>query len=93
MQEQPAHGYAVASLALGIIAIVLWFFGYSTIISFILGLVGIILASNAKKAGNTEGIRTAGFICSLVGMLGGIIAFLACVACIGGAAMLGSAMQ
>lgn len=49
----PGKGAATASLVLGIISVVLWFFGYSALVSVILGIVGLILAGNAKKAGFT----------------------------------------
>lgn len=61
----------------------LWFFGYSALVSVILGIVGLILAGNAKKAGFNGGIRTAGFVLSLIGLIGGAIFFVACVACVG----------
>ncbi len=38
----PGKGAAVASMVLGIIAVVLWFFGYSAIISVVLGIIGLI---------------------------------------------------
>ena len=40
-----------------------------------LGIVGLVLAGNAKKAGNDEGMRTAGFVLSLLGLIGGFIVF------------------
>lgn len=46
----PGKGAATASMVLGIISVVLWFFGYSALVSVILGIVGLILAGNAKKA-------------------------------------------
>ena len=76
-------GAASASLVLGIISVVLWCFGYSALVSVILGIVGLILAGNAKKAGFNGGIRTAGFVLSLIGLIGGAIFFVACVACVG----------
>ena len=79
----PGKGSAVASLVLGIIAVVLWFFGYTSIVSVILGIVGLVCAGNAKKAGFMGGLRTAGFVLSLIGLIGGGIAFVACVACAG----------
>lgn len=82
-QNVPGKGAAVASLVLGIIAVVLWFFGYTSIVSVILGIVGLICAGNAKKAGFMGGLRTAGFVLSLIGLIGGGIAFVACVACAG----------
>ena len=66
----PGKGAATASLVLGIISVVLWFFGYSALVSVILGIVGLILAGNAKKAGFNGGIRTAGFVLSLIGLIG-----------------------
>ena len=79
----PGKGAATASLVLGIISVVLWFFGYSALVSVILGIVGLILAGNAKKAGFNGGIRTAGFVLSLIGLIGGASFFVACVACVG----------
>ena len=79
----PGKGAATASLVLGIISVVLWFFGYSALVSVILGIVGLILAGNAKKAGFNGGIRTAGFVLSLIGLIGGAIFFVACVASVG----------
>ena len=71
-----------ASLVLGIIAVVFWFFGYSSILSVILGIVGLIQASKAKELGYLDAIRTAGFVLSLIGLIGGALAFVACVACV-----------
>ena len=82
-QNVPGKGAAVASLVLGIIAVELWFFGYTSIVSVILGIVGLVCAGNAKKAGFMGGLRTAGFVLSLIGLIGGGIAFVACVACAG----------
>ena len=73
----PLHGKAVASLILGICSIVCWFCGlYGAIIGIALGIIGIVMASQAKKARNTEGIRTGGLVCSIVGLAGSGIAFV-----------------
>ena len=56
----PGKSNATASLVLGIIAVVFWFFGYSSILSVILGIVGLIQASKAKELGYLDAIRTAG---------------------------------
>lgn len=87
-QTQAGHGKAVASLVLGIVGIVFWLFGYLVILYVIFGISGIILASSAKKDGNTDGIRTAGFILSLIALIGGTIILITCVACTGGLAAL-----
>ena len=55
----PGKSNATASLVLGIIAVVFWFFGYSSILSVILGIVGLIQASKAKELGYLDAIRTA----------------------------------
>lgn len=82
MTEQPGHDKAVASIVLGIMGIILWFFGYSSILSLALGIAGLIVSAQAKKAGNTEGIQTAGFVLSLICTLVGAIIFISCVACV-----------
>ncbi len=82
-------GHATASLVLGIIAVVCWFFGYSAIISLICGFIGLTLAGKAKAEGNDSGMRTAGFVLSLIGLLGGAVVLVACVACVGSLGMLG----
>ena len=59
------HGYAVASLVLGILSIVFcccWYIG------LILGVVGLILAIIAKKNGNQEGICKAGLVLNIIGV-------------------------
>lgn len=91
-QTIPGKGAATASLVVGIVAVVLWFFGYSAIISVILGIVGIILAGNAKKAGFEGGIRTAGFVLSIIGLVGGAIAFVACIALVGALGAIGASL-
>ena len=72
----PGKNNATASLVLGIIAVIFWFFGYSSILSIILGIVGLIQASKAKELGYDDAIRTAGFVLSLIGLIGGAIAAL-----------------
>ena len=90
VQNTAGHGKAVASLVLGIIGVVFWFLNTASFVAIILGIIGIVLAASAKKDGNTEGIRTAGFVLSLIALIGGAIVFLACVACVGGLAAIGS---
>ena len=58
----PGKGAATASMVLGIIGVVCWFFGVSSIVSVVVGIIGLILASNSKKAGFVSGVRTAGFV-------------------------------
>lgn len=75
----PGQGAATGSLVCGIIAVVCWFFGITTIGSLILGIIGLVLASKAKKEGYVGGMRTAGFVLSLIGVIVGAIVLIACV--------------
>lgn len=34
-------------------------------------------------AGYSGGMQTAGFVCSLIGLIGSALVFVACVACVG----------
>lgn len=86
----PGKGAAIGSLVCGIVSIVFWFFGATAIVSVILGVVGLILASNAKKAGFTGGMQTAGFVTSLLGLIFGALVFVACVACAGALGSMGA---
>ena len=78
---EPGRGAAIAALILGIASIVFWFLG--GLLSIPCGIAGIVLANSAKKAGNQSGMRTAGFIMSLVGLILGALIFVGCVACVG----------
>lgn len=82
-QQPPGYGQAVASMVLGIVAVALWFFRYTSIVSIALGIVGIVLASKSKSLGYEGGMRTAGFVLSIVAVAGGVVFFISCVACVG----------
>ena len=85
--QVPGQNDAVVSLVLGILSVVLWFFGYSSILSVVLGVVGLVYASKSKQRG-FDG-RTAGFVLSLIGVIGGAFVFIACIACVGAIGALG----
>lgn len=76
----------VASLVLGIIAIVCSIFlGGFNFVGSIVGVVGIILGALGRKDPEKKGIATAGLVCSIIGFILGIILTIACVVCIGAA--------
>ena len=60
-QNQPGHGFAVASLVLGIVS----FF----CCGFITGILAIIFGAVAKNKGNRSGMATAGIVCGIVGIV------------------------
>ncbi|MBQ5446037.1 MAG: hypothetical protein IIT48_05165 [Lachnospiraceae bacterium] len=74
----------VASLVLGILAIVLDITSLGWL-GAILGLIGIILGAVGRKNPEKKGIATAGLVCSIIGFVLGIIVYVACVACISAA--------
>lgn len=79
----------VASLVLGIVALVFTFTGPIGWIGLIIGIIGIILGALAKKS-SPSGIATAGLVCSIIGTAICGIGFLACVACVGSLGLAGS---
>ena len=89
----PGKGAAIGSLVCGIVGLLCWFTGAAVILSVIFGIAGLILASCSKKAGFTGGIRTAGFVCSLIALIIGALIFVACVACVGSLAAFGASLS
>lgn len=78
----PGKGQGIASMVLGIIGMVLLLFGViGGAISVVLGIIGLVLAGNAKKLGYAEGMQKAGFILSLLSLIGGAIFCVLFVAC------------
>ena len=78
--KQPGHGLGVASLVLGIISLVLFLTNW---IAALFGLIGTVLGGVAKSKGNTEGVTKAGLVCSIIGLVLGLIIFISALACIG----------
>lgn len=82
----------VAALVLGIIAIVIGAFSAGALgwAGAIMGIVGIILGALGKKNApeGKAGIATAGLVCSIIGTVLCLLLYLACAACVGGAASL-----
>lgn len=78
----------VASLVLGIISVVLavLFSGFGWLAA-ILGLIGIVLGTSARKKGQ-GGVATAGLVLSIIGLILGLLMYVACAAMVGGLASL-----
>ena len=77
-------GMAIASMVLGIVGLVFFWFIY---ISVPVAIVGVILGAIGKKklaeAGAPSGMATAGIVMSVIVIAVSIIFLLACAACIG----------
>lgn len=78
----------VASLVLGIIALVIGLFSAGSLgwLGAILAIVGIILGALGKKNPEKKGIATAGLVLSIIGLIFSLILYIACAAVIGGIA-------
>lgn len=74
---------AVASLVLGIIALVISIFsgGSLGVVGIICGVLGLIFGIVGRKDEAKKGLATAGVVCSLIGLLFGLILMIACVGC------------
>ncbi len=74
---------AVASLVLGIIALVISIFsgGSLGVVGIICGVLGLIFGIVGRKYEAKKGLATAGVGCSLIGLLLGLILMIACVGC------------
>ena len=83
---QPGQGPATGSLVCGIISLVAGIvFGWTyfmALAGLVVGVVGIVLAVNAKKQGYIGGTQTAGLVLSIIGAIISGVVFIACVACI-----------
>lgn len=49
--------------------------------ALVLGIVGLVMASKAKKEGFSGGIQTAGFVLSILAVVFGALGLVACIAC------------
>lgn len=79
-EQQPSgnHGMAIAALVVGILSILCC---CCTYLSVILGIVGIVLAILSKpKGGSFEGVAMGGLICSIVGLVLGVILIIVDIA-------------
>ncbi len=74
---------AVASLILGVFSIIFSFTGPISFIGIIVGAVGIVLGSLARKKDPSD-VATGGLVTSIIGCSAALIFNLACLACIVG---------
>jgi hypothetical protein len=80
----PSKGKATASLVLGIVSLVVAWFGWGAIVAIVLAIIGIILGVGARKELTPEqgrGLATAGMICSIIALALSAIVFISCVIC------------
>lgn len=80
----------IASLVLGIISIVIGVFSAGSLgwLGAVIGIIGIIIGIQGKKIPDQTGMAQGGFICSIIGTVLCLLTYIACVACVGGLALL-----
>lgn len=78
---EQGKGLAIASMICGIASLATCYAGRGAITAVIVGIVGIILSSVAKKQGYTGKFATLGLIFSIIGIAVGAIVFISCLAC------------
>ncbi|GFI26188.1 hypothetical protein IMSAGC012_01308 [Lachnospiraceae bacterium] len=80
----------IASLVLGIIAVIIGLFSAGSLgwAGAIMAIIGIILGALGRKEPEKSGIATAGMVLSIIGLVLCLILYIACVACLGGLAAL-----
>ena len=79
--EHKNNGKSVGSLVLGIIGVVVGFFGGWAWIGAILGIIGLILGVMGKKEAPSS-MATAGIVLSIIAIALGLIVTIACYACV-----------
>ena len=87
MYEQ-YKGKIIASLVLGIVSVVLVWFGYTSIVALACAIVGLVLSVQIRKAYEAAGekcdnMTTAGFILSIIGLAISAIYFIIFISCAG----------
>lgn len=85
-----SNGKATTSLVLGIVSIIMVFFGfYGSLIGMICGIIGIVLSNKAKKV-QPSGCATGGFVCSIIGLVLCAVVFVFCLLFLGTLASIAS---
>ena len=79
-QNVPGKGAATGALVLGIVGLVIALF-INGPVGLVAGIVGLVMASKAKKEGFSGGIQTAGFVLSILAVVFGALGLVACIAC------------
>ena len=86
--NKTSSGAATASLVLGILSLICVFFGHGAILGLVFGIVGVVLGAKARKESQT-GTATAGFVCSLIGLIICAIGLVCVIACVSSLGLLG----
>lgn len=91
MENKQNDSKAIASLVLGILALVWTVVGWSALVGIVLAVVGLYLGINSKKESGPSGMATAGQVTSIIALVLYALSVVACIACAGAAGLLGIA--
>ena len=83
--QSNTKGKSIASLVLGIASVALPWFYFSSILSLIVGVVGIILSVQVRKLNDeNKGMATAGLVLSIIGIVlsGIMVVCTICTVCV-----------
>jgi len=90
-------GQSIAGLVLGIVSIVICWFGFASFVALPLAIVGLILSvvggKKLKANGMKSGIATAGLVIGIIAVVLSGIAFISCGLCVACVASAGSALS
>lgn len=73
---QPGKHEATVAMVLGIVSCALLVFGYTALGSVVTGIIGLIYSARAKSLGFNGTPRTVGYVCSLIGLILGVLVCL-----------------
>ena len=84
--KPPGYGMGIASMVLGILALLICYVPWVNIASLVLSIVGLVLAIMAKKrnaeVGAPPGMATAGLVTSIIALIVSAILFVTCTVCL-----------
>lgn len=85
VEPSKAESYATTSMILGIISLALALLRLAAIPGLACGIIGLVFSVKSKKMGFASGQRTAGFVCSLIGVILCGLTVALCIALFGSA--------
>ena len=84
--KPPGYGLGIASMILGILALLICYVPWVNIASLVMSIIGLVLAIMAKKknaeVGAPPGLATAGLVTSIIALIVSAILFVTCTVCL-----------
>lgn len=77
VEKKATHTDGVAALTLGILSIVTNLF--AGFFSIILGIIGMVFGIRGRRNSENTGMATAGLVCSIIGIVLGVLSVIAAI--------------